>query len=134
MSNLRRLFLGSLVLVSLISFGSRHLGAQPPKNIQLTPLGVYETLRFDEGAVEISAFDPSTRRAFLTFASEPKVEVVDVRDPAKPFLAAIIDLTRRRYGGCYDASMARYEPDIDGWWVAIDGSLGGNPAAGRSAV
>ena len=93
MSNLRRLFLGSFALISAFSFGTQHLGAQPAKSIQLKPLGVHETLRFDEGAVEISAYDPAARRAFLTFASEPKVEVVDISDPAKPSLAAIIDLT-----------------------------------------
>jgi hypothetical protein len=109
MSNLRRLSLGSFALVSAISFGSQHLGAQPPKNIQLRPVGVYETLRFDEGAVEISAYDPATRRAFLTFAGEPKVEVVDISDPAKPFLAAIIDLTPWGGGTAHATSVAVHD-------------------------
>ncbi len=93
MSTRVRMFCGSLVLAAAVFAAQRAGGDPPPKGISLKPLGVYQTLRFDEGAVEISAFDPETRRAFLTFASEPKVEVVSLQDPAKPFLAMTINLT-----------------------------------------
>jgi hypothetical protein len=66
---------------------------QRPKSIELTPLGVYRTGFFDEGAVEISAYDPESHRAFMTFASQPKLDVVDVSEPANPVLAFSIDLT-----------------------------------------
>ena len=93
MSTRARMFFGSLVLAVAVFTAQRAGGDPPPKGISLKPLGVYQTLRFDEGAVEIAAFDPETRRAFLTFASEAKVEVVSLQDPAQPFLAMTIDLT-----------------------------------------
>ena len=68
-------------------------GELPPKSIVLSPLGVYRTLLFDQGAVEIAAYDPSTRRAFATFAEQPRVEVIDLSDPSRPMLASTIDLT-----------------------------------------
>ena len=68
-------------------------GAPAEKSILLTPLGVYRTLLFDQGAVEIAAYDPSTRRAFVTFAEQSRVEVIDLSDPSRPVLASAIDLT-----------------------------------------
>ncbi len=63
------------------------------KSIELTSLGVYQTGFFDEGAVEISAYDPGSHRAFMTFAEQPKLDVVDLSDPAQPAFAFSIDLT-----------------------------------------
>jgi hypothetical protein len=54
---------------------------------------VYQTGLFDEGAVEISAYDPVSRRAFMTFAEQPRLDVVDLSDPAHPVFAFSIDLT-----------------------------------------
>ena len=92
MSRRVRTFAGLFVVVALFTASQHASSAPPPKGIALASLGVYQTLKFDEGAVEIAAFDPITHRAFLTFASQPKVEVVDFTDPAKPFLALFIDL------------------------------------------
>lgn len=90
-----RVVIGSLaVLFAVFVTGNQWVGgAPPPKRIELTPLGVYRTGLFDEGAVEIAAYEPATRRAFMTFAARPKLEVVDLSDPANPFLTATIDLT-----------------------------------------
>jgi drug/metabolite transporter (DMT)-like permease len=63
------------------------------KGIALVPLGVYQTFRFDEGAVEISAYDPATSRAFATFAEQPYVEAIDLSNVNTPALAFSIDLT-----------------------------------------
>ena len=65
------------------------------KTIELVPLGVYNVVpfHFDEGAVEISAYDPRTQHAFLTFAEKPRVEVVDLSNPSSPQFAFSIDLT-----------------------------------------
>ena len=48
---------------------------------------------YDEGAVEISAYDPDTARAFVTLAARPRVDVIDLSNPARPSLAFRIDLT-----------------------------------------
>ena len=66
--------------------------AKSDKSISLAPLGVYRTLLFDEGAVEISAYDPLTKRAFVTFAEQPRVEGISLADPNNPTLALSIDL------------------------------------------
>lgn len=66
--------------------------AKSDKSISLAPLGVYRTLLFDEGAVEISAYDPLTKRAFVTFAEQPRVEGISLADPNNPVLALSIDL------------------------------------------
>jgi choice-of-anchor I-like protein len=69
------------------------LSAQSDKSITLVPLGVYRTFLFNQGAVEISAYDPVTRRAFITFANQPRIEAVSLADPNNPGLAMSIDLT-----------------------------------------
>ena len=83
---------GLALLVALVAGGER-VGGAAQKGIELTPLGAYRTNLFDEGAVEIAAYDPRTRRAFLTFAQQPRVEVVDLSDPMQPTLVDTIDLT-----------------------------------------
>jgi len=89
-----RLIAGSVVLLAGFAAGDQRVaGTPPPKGIELVPLGVYPTGLFDEGAVEIAAYDAGTRRAFVTFAEQPRLEIIDVSDPAQPSLAAAIDLT-----------------------------------------
>ena len=69
-------------------------GTPPPKGIALEPLGVFRTGLYDEGAVEISAYDPTTRRAFLTLAERPEVRIVDLSVPSAPVaVEPAIDLT-----------------------------------------
>src|SRR5687768_9773597 len=100
-----RVLMGMVSLVVLVATSGQRLGGVPPsKGIVLSPLGNYEASCFDqevmadvdcydEGAVEIAAYDPVTRRAFLTFASQPKIEIVDLSDPGDPALWLAIDLT-----------------------------------------
>ena len=89
-----RMTLSGLALVLAVAAGNHGVGAAPPpKGIELAPLGVYRTGFYDEGAVEISAYDPDTARAFVTFAARPRVDVIDLSDPAVPSLAFRIDLT-----------------------------------------
>src|SRR5688572_24075589 len=68
-------------------------GAQSAAGIQLSPLGVYETGLFDDGAIEIAAYDPLSRRAFLTFAAQPRIDVVYLSDPHRIIAVTPIDLT-----------------------------------------
>ena len=86
--------MSGLALVLAVAAGNHGLvAAPPPKGIELAPLGVYRTGFYDEGAVEISAYDPDTARAFVTLAARPRVDVIDLSNPAVPSLAFRIDLT-----------------------------------------
>ena len=58
-----------------------------------TALDAEGQVMFDQAAVEISAFDPVTARAFVTFGAAPRVDIVDVSDPDNPVLFDSIDLT-----------------------------------------
>jgi hypothetical protein len=89
-----RFIYGSLALLAVVIGSNQPAGSAPrPRAIELSPLGAYRSGLFDEGAVEIAAYDPRSRRAYLTFAARPKVDVVDLSDPLNPVLAATIDLT-----------------------------------------
>ena len=89
-----RLKLGSVALVIAAAAGEQGVGgAPPPKGIELSPMGVYRTGLYDEGAIEISAYDAETARAFVTFAARPRVDVIDLSNPAAPALAFRIDLS-----------------------------------------
>lgn len=67
--------------------------AAPPRDgeVSLTPLGTYRTGSFDEGGAEIVAFDPRQERAFSVNAQAGTVDVIDLRDPTTPVLAARLD-------------------------------------------
>ena len=61
--------------------------------IELKVAGTYASGVFDEGAAEISAYDPWTRRLFVTNANANTVDVLDIRNPRKPRLRFTIDLS-----------------------------------------
>ena len=69
-----------------------HPGAQPPI-ATLTPIGIYESGVFDEGAAEIVAYDSQTKRAFVVNANDASVDVLDLAQPENPTLFASIDVT-----------------------------------------
>jgi DNA-binding beta-propeller fold protein YncE len=61
--------------------------------VELELLGSYSTGLFDEGAAEIPAYDPLTRRVFVVNAAAATVDVLDVRDPRAPAKVGSLDLT-----------------------------------------
>lgn len=63
------------------------------QSIQLQKIGGYETGIFDEGAAEISAFDPGTSRLFVINAEDASIDVLDLSVPSNPKLAFVIDIT-----------------------------------------
>jgi hypothetical protein len=67
-------------------------GAPPPKDIELTPIGGYTSGLYDQGAVEISAYDPGTQRVFMTFAEQNYIGIVSLADPASPVSVGQINL------------------------------------------
>jgi hypothetical protein len=82
-----RLITGSLLvsagLVGAASTSSS-AGAAPKPRISLTPIGTYETGRFDESAAEIVAHDPETQQLFVVNAQEGAIDVLDISDPITP--------------------------------------------------
>lgn len=95
----RMVMAGVVVAAALGVWDQRVAGGPPLKGIELKPLGAYTALDddgkvfFDKAAIEISAFDPVTARAFVTFGEAPRVDIVDLSDPSKPVLFDSIDLT-----------------------------------------
>jgi DNA-binding beta-propeller fold protein YncE len=66
--------------------------APPAGAIELSVLGTFTTGLFDEGAQEIAAYDPQTRRLFVTNAADASLDIVDIADPTAPSLWKRIDL------------------------------------------
>ena len=80
-----RMGLGACVAVMIAIVAHEPLrSASGPKSIALRPLGVYQTGLYDEGAVEIAAYDPKSRRALMTLAERPVIRIVDISDPGTP--------------------------------------------------
>lgn len=58
--------------------------AASPYQVKLTPLGSYASGLFDQAAAEIVAHDARTQRLFVVNAASGLIDVLDVRDPARP--------------------------------------------------
>jgi DNA-binding beta-propeller fold protein YncE len=66
--------------------------APAPKSIVLTPIGVYRSSHFDGGGAEIAAYDSATQRVFVVNLAHRRVDVLNISNPAAPFLADFIDI------------------------------------------
>lgn len=69
------------------SYGGGHGGHGNPGHggtLDLTLLGRYESGKYDEGGAEITAYDARTRRVFTINAQAGTVDILDIRNPAKP--------------------------------------------------
>ena len=86
---------GIAVATGIAGFiGTAEMAAQSqPTTISLEVLGTYETGAYDEGAAEISAYDRSSERIFVTNADANTVDVLDASDPENLTLAFTIDLS-----------------------------------------
>jgi len=75
------------------------LGAavSPAAAFELKPIGTYSTGIFDDGASEISAYDPVTQRLFITNGSSSQIDILSISDPTKPTLVSSISLAA--FGG-----------------------------------
>lgn len=85
-----------VVAAALAAFAgndARVSGAPPPKSIVLTPVGVYRSGAFDSGGAEISAYDAASRRLFVVNLQGQRIDVLDLSNPASPFLTHTIDVT-----------------------------------------
>jgi DNA-binding beta-propeller fold protein YncE len=82
-------------LLFFVAFFTPFLAAA--QGISLNHIGRFATGRFDAGAAEISAFDPTTARLFFTSADLNELTILDLSDPSAPTEITTIDLSV--YGG-----------------------------------
>lgn len=60
--------------------------------VDLQPIGRYETGVYADGAAEINAHDPGTQRLFVTNGATGALDVLDISDPTAPTFLFAIDL------------------------------------------
>jgi hypothetical protein len=85
--------LAAAVAATLIVASGTTLADPPAKSLKLQVLGTFgEAKYFDEGAAEITSYDPRTRRAFVVNAGAGTVDVLDLSDPATPTKVVEIDV------------------------------------------
>lgn len=77
--------------------GATSLLAAPTLALTIEPLGTYSTGSFDEGAAEISTYDPASQRLFVVNGATDQIDILDLSDPTTPTLISGIDITA--YGG-----------------------------------
>jgi hypothetical protein len=71
--------------------GSALLRLSP--DISMTVLGSYNTNIFDEGAAEISAYDPESQTLFVVNGEDKVIDMLDISDPTVPVHVDVIDIT-----------------------------------------
>ncbi|NJP11706.1 MAG: hypothetical protein HC866_21400 [Leptolyngbyaceae cyanobacterium RU_5_1] len=59
-------------------------GGNMANTIQLTQIGRYTTGVFNQGAAEISAYDPECKRLFVVNAQAATIDILDLSDPTSP--------------------------------------------------
>ena len=61
-------------------------------SIELTQIGRYDSGIFDEGAAEITAYDPQTQQLFVINGASSTIDILDVSDPTNPTFTSAIDI------------------------------------------
>ena len=84
--SLKRLLIGICVAVCVMVFS-----ISGSNELYLTKAGSISIGGFDEGAAEISAFDPVTQRLFVTNTEDNTVDIISISDPKNPTKIASID-------------------------------------------
>lgn len=73
-------------VVLLICLLTASGAASARSDLQFKLLGVHHTGVYDEGAAEISAYDPTTHRLFVVNADAATIDIVDISKPSDPRL------------------------------------------------
>lgn len=60
--------------------------------LTLTPIGTYQTGKFDEGAAEIVAYYAPAQQLFVINAADVSIDILDISDPTAPTLVTNIKL------------------------------------------
>ncbi|UKV16764.1 choice-of-anchor I family protein [Thalassospiraceae bacterium SW-3-3] len=66
------------------------------KPLSIVPMGEYRTGLFDEGAAEIPAYDPASKRIFVVNGGEKAIDILDMSTPDK--LAKLGSITLETWG------------------------------------
>ncbi|MBA3765676.1 MAG: choice-of-anchor I family protein [Acidobacteria bacterium] len=83
--------LSSLVLI-VILLASNLGAAAPAASVELQAVGSYSAGAFNQGAAEIVAYDPKTRRLFVVNGAASSIDVLDMSDPTALNLLFSINL------------------------------------------
>lgn len=83
----------TLAIALALACASPALAADESKTLDIAAIGQYDTGVRDEGAAEIAAYDPASKRLFIVNASTASIDVLDLTQPSAPVLAARIDVT-----------------------------------------
>jgi 2',3'-cyclic-nucleotide 2'-phosphodiesterase (5'-nucleotidase family) len=73
--------------------------------INLKPIGTYRTGVFQESSAEIPAYDPLTRRLFVSNAQSASVDVFDLSDPTNPIKMG--EIVGADFGGLVNSVTAK---------------------------
>jgi hypothetical protein len=123
-------FCAATAAVCLGFSAGAHAGAHDPQP-RLRALGTHESGLYNVGGAEIPAYDPFTRRAFVVNAGSATVDVLDLRDPARPSkdagLDVVADLAPRAVGAANSvdtrfgllAVAVEAVPKQDDGWIAF---------------
>ena len=84
--------LATAVAATLLAVSGAASAIQPAKTLELEVLGSYASGIFDDGGAEITAYDASTRRAFVVNAGDGTVDVLDLSDPSNPTKVLELDV------------------------------------------
>lgn len=61
-------------------------------SIELTQIGRYDTGIFDEGAAEITAYDPNSQNLYVINGANQTIDILDLDDPSNPTFVSAIDI------------------------------------------
>ena len=78
----------TLLFLSLMA-----LSSQGQNLIDLSVIGTYKTGVFDDGAMEIAAYDATSQKVFAVNGSSGTIEVLDISDPTNITKTATIDVS-----------------------------------------
>ncbi|MEM6612893.1 MAG: hypothetical protein AAF652_11700, partial [Cyanobacteria bacterium P01_C01_bin.72] len=61
-------------------------------SLELTQIGRYESGIFDDGAAEITAYDPDSQNLYVINSSTGTIDILDISDPTNPIFTGAIDI------------------------------------------
>ena len=85
-----RLLTAAMCLFTFLLLVTINISAQ---RVALSVLGTYATGIYNQGAAEIVAYDPQTRRLFVVNGATSKIDVLSIASPSNPTLLFSIDVS-----------------------------------------
>src|SRR5262245_28380785 len=82
-------------VTTLLTVLGLNVVAVSAQNFQLVRLGTFAHGSFDQAGAEIGAYDPATKRAFVTNGARKSIDVLNLINPSSPAFLFLIDLSPR---------------------------------------